>query len=41
MVAYEEGEEWVIGKMKTGYPRSAGLKYLSSFIMIDEQIPHS
>ena len=20
-VGYEEGEEWVIGKMKTGYPR--------------------
>lgn len=41
MVGYEEGDKGVIGKMKTGYPRSAGLTYLSSIIMIDEQIPHS
>lgn len=41
MVGYEEGDKGVIGKLKTGYPRSAGLTYLSSIIMTYEQIPHS
>jgi cystathionine gamma-synthase len=29
-VGYEEGEEWVISKMKTGYPRYVGSSPLAT-----------
>lgn len=33
-VGYEEGEEWVISKMKTGYPRHAGSPSFVKFALL-------